>query len=137
MLAELWMQLFANEYGIVTSSTVAITICLFILLFILSGIIAYNFPAIGITFFVGVIFVSYGLIFAEPQHVPNFGTKIQKLNMVRCVNQYKQNNLIVNNDSITDNNILSIMQQCAEQDEKNKPLKKTKQFQSALKQMMQ
>ena len=39
-MAELWMQLFANEYGIVTSSTVAITICLFILLFILSGIIA-------------------------------------------------------------------------------------------------
>lgn len=137
MLAELWMQLFANEYGIVTSSTVAITICLFILLFILSGIIAYNFPAIGIVFFVMIVFVSYGLIFAEPQHVPNFGTQSQKSNMIRCVNQYKQNNLIVNNDLITDKNILSIMQQCAAEDEKNKPLKKTKQFQSALKQMTQ
>ena len=57
--------------------------------------------------------------------------------MVRCVNQYKQSNMIVNNDSITNNNILSIMQQCAEQDEKNEPLKKTKQFQEALKQMIQ
>ena len=45
--------------------------------------------------------------------------------------------MIVNNDSITDNNILSIMQQCAEQDEKNEPLKKTKQFQEVLKQMIQ
>ena len=56
--------------------------------------------------------------------------------MIRCVNQYKKNNLIVNNDSITDNNILSIMQQCTEQDENNKSLQKTKQFQDALQKLM-
>lgn len=136
MLGELWMQLFANKYGIVTSLTVAITICLFILSVILSCIIASKIPAIGILFFVSICFIFCGLNFAEPQYVPKFGTQIQKTNMIRCVNQYKKNNLIVNNDSITDNNILSIMQQCTEQDENNKSLQKTKQFQDALQKLM-
>lgn len=114
---SLFMSLSVNDYAIIS----AWMIIFVLILFAFSFVAIDENPIIAGLSFILAFFLTYGLFTFDPAKIPEYGTEAQKAKMAYCVKQYTQSNN-VGLEAVTHNNIKSIMQQCREQDEKNKPI---------------
>lgn len=146
MTTELFLQLFANDYGFIDNVSILIfyniTLIWFILiLFFVNAKSWLTFP-----FIIFPVYFAFGFSTVTPENVPKYGTKVQKETMVHCVNQYfnkvnQQDNEEQKMDikDITDKNIDVIMKECYKQDQEKlnqENSTKTRIFQKELDKMM-
>lgn len=116
-MTSFFMSLLTNDYGIISRWMIMIVSILFILSFLS---IDEN-PIVAGLSCVLALFLLYGLIVVAPAKIPEYGTEAQKAKMAYCVQQHTQSNK-VGLESVTHDNIESIMKQCHDQDAQNKPI---------------
>lgn len=138
MTTELFLQLFANDYGSIDNVSILIfyNITLIWCILLLSLINAKSW--LTFPFIIFSIYFAFGFSTATPENVPLYGTKVQKETMVHCVNWYKQTQQKQEED-ITDKNIDFIMKQCYKADQEKREQEnntKTKIFQKELDKIM-
>ena len=126
MTTELFLQLFANDYGFIDNVSILIfyNITLIWCILLLSLINAKSW--LTFPFIIFPIYFAFGFSTATPENVPKYGTKVQKEIMVHCVNQYFNKVNLQDNEKqkmdikdITDKNIDVIMKECYKQDQEN------------------
>ena len=110
-MTGMWMFLLANNYGEIGYGMQLLSLIISVFLFLLFALIVL---VITISFWHGIYVVS-------PSQIPDYGTESQKSKMVYCLKQYMQTEH-VGLETITNENLDSIMQQCQERDEKNAPI---------------
>ena len=147
MTTELFLQLFANNYGFIDNVSIlifynTILIWCILLLSLINAKSWLTFP-----FIIFGLYFTFGFSTATPDNVPKYGTKVQKETMVHCVNQYfNKVNLQENEEQkmdikdITDKNIDVIMKECYKQDQEKLNQEnsiKTRIFQKELNKIME
>jgi len=138
MTTELFLQLFANDYGFIDNVSILIFYNITLIWFIL---ILFFVNAKSWLIFPCVLFLLclfFGFSTTIPENVPIYGTKAQKEKMVYCVNWYKQKYQKQTAD-ITNKNIDFIMKQCYKADKEKLAQEnntKTRIFQKELDKMM-
>lgn len=114
---SLFMSLSVNDYAIIS----AWIIIFVLILFAFSFVAIDENPIIAGLSFILALFLTYGIFTFDPEKIPEYGTEAQKAKMAYCVRKYTQSNK-VGLESVTHDNIESIMKQCRDQDAQNKPI---------------
>lgn len=112
------MFLFGGDYGFVS---VGVVIFVFSLFFCSLYSSVADIPSITSLLFISFLVCLYGISVVKPAKIPEYGTESQKSKMTYCVKQYMQTEH-VGLETITNENLESIMRQCQERDKKNAPI---------------
>ena len=130
------MFLFGNDYGLVSGGVVIFVFSLFFCSLYSS---VAEIPSITSLLFISFLVCLYGLSVVKPAKISEYGTESQKSKVAYCVKQYMQTEH-VGLETITHENLESIMQQCQERDEKNAPIQeeqlKNKQLQDGIRKVI-
>ena len=117
-MTTFWMFLFGGDYGFVS---VGVVIFVFSLFFCSLYSSVADIPSITSLLFISFLVCLYGISVVKPAKIPEYGTESQKSKMTYCVKQYMQTEH-VGLETITNENLESIMRQCQERDKKNAPI---------------
>lgn len=135
-MTTFWMFLFGNDYGLVSGGVVIFVFSLFFCSLYSS---VAEIPSITSLLFISFLVCLYGLSVVKPAKISEYGTESQKSKVAYCVKQYMQTEH-VGLETITHENLESIMQQCQERDEKNAPIQeeqlKNKQLQDGIRKVI-
>ena len=113
-MTTFWMFLFGGDYGFVS---VGVVIFVFSLFFCSLYSSVADIPSITSLLFISFLVCLYGISVVKPAKIPEYGTESQKSKMTYCVKQYMQTEH-VGLETITNENLESIMRQCQERDKK-------------------
>lgn len=134
-MTVMWMFLLVNDYGLIGHGMQLLSLIISVFLFLLFWFAGDENPPFAMIILAITIFFWHGLYVVSPSQILEYGTESQKAKMAHCVKQYTQSNN-VGLETITHDNIKSIMQQCQERDEKNAPIEeeqlKNKQLQDGI-----
>ena len=120
-MTGMWMFLLANNYGEIGDGMELLSWIISIFLFLLFWVASDELPLFALILLVITISFWHGLYVVSPSKIPDYGTESQKSKMAYCVKQYMQAEH-AGLETITNENLESIMQQCQERDEKNVPI---------------
>ena len=134
-MTGMWMFLLANNYGEIGYGMEFLSWIISIFLFLLFWAASDELPLFALFVLVITIFFWHGLYIVSPSQIPDYGTQAQKSKMAYCIKQYMQTEH-VQLETITNENLESIMMKCQERDEKNAPIEeeqlKNKQLQDGI-----
>lgn len=146
MTTELFLRLFANDYGYLDNISILMFYIIVLIWFILLISLINAKSWLTFPFIIFPVYFAFGFSATTPENVPLYGTKVQKETMVHCVNQYFNKVNLQDNEEqkmdikdITDKNIDVIMKECYKQDQEKLTQEnstKTKIFQKELDKMM-
>lgn len=147
MTTELFMRLFANDYGYLDNISILMFYIIVLIWFILLISLINAKSWLTFPFIIFPVYFAFGFSTATPENVPKYGTKVQKETMVHCVNQYFNKVNLQDNEEqkmdikdITDKNIDVIMKECYKQDQEKlnqENSTKTRIFQKELDKIME
>ena len=120
-MTGMWMFLLANNYGEIGYGMQLLSLIISVFLFLLFWDSSDELPLFALIVLVITISFWHGLYVVSPSKIPDYGTESQKSKMAYCIQQY-MNNEHVGVETITHENLESIMQQCQERDKKNAPI---------------
>lgn len=138
MTTELFLRLFANDYGYLDNISILMFYIIVLIWFILLISLINAKSWLTFPFIIFPVYFAFGFSATTPENVPLYGTKVQKETMVHCVNWYKETQQKQKED-ITDKNIDFIMKQCYKADQEKREQEnntKTKIFQKELDKMI-
>ena len=115
-MTGMWMFLLVNDYGLIGYGMQLLFLFISIFLLCLCFSAIDKFPLFALIIFVMTIFFWHGLYVVSPSKIPNYGTKSQKSKMAYCMQQYMQTEH-VGLETITNENLESIMIKCQKQEE--------------------
>ena len=134
-MTGMWMFLLANNYGEIGYGMQLLSLIISVFLFLLFWASSDELPLFALIVLVITISFWHGIYVVSPSQIPDYGTESQKSKMAYCVKQYMQTEH-VGLETITNENLETIMQQCQERDEKNAPIQeeqfKNKQLQDGI-----
>lgn len=130
------MFLFGGDYGLVS---VGVVIFVFSLFFCSLYSSVADIPSITSLLFISFLVCLYGISVVKPAKIPEYGTESQKSKMAYCIQQY-MNTEHVGVETITHENLETIMIKCQERDKKNAPIQeeqlKNKQLQDGIRKVI-
>jgi hypothetical protein len=135
-MTTFWMFLFGGDYGLVS---VGVVIFVFSLFFCSLYSSVADIPSITSLLFISFLVCLYGISVVKPAKIPEYGTESQKSKMAYCIQQY-MNTEHVGVETITHENLETIMIKCQERDKKNAPIQeeqlKNKQLQDGIRKVI-
>lgn len=124
-MTGIWMFLLVNDYGLIGYGMQLLSLMISVFSFLLFWFTGDENPLFALIILVIIIFFWHGLYVVSPSQIPDYGTQAQKSKMAYCVKQYMQTEY-VGLETITNENLESIMMKCQERDEKNAPIEEEK-----------
>lgn len=124
-MTGMWMFLLVNDYGLIGYGMQLLSLMISVFSFLLFWFTGDENPLFALIILVIIIFFWHGLYVVSPSQIPDYGTQAQKSKMAYCVKQYMQTEY-VGLETITNENLESIMMKCQERDEKNAPIEEKK-----------
>lgn len=138
-MTEMWMFLLVNDYGLMGYGMQLLSLIISVFLFLLFWASSDELPLFALIVLVITISFWHGMYVVSPSQIPDYGTESQKSKMTYCVKQYMQTEH-VGLETITNENLESIMRQCQERDKKNAPIQeeqlKNKQLQDGIRKVI-
>lgn len=138
-MTGMWMFLLVNDYGLIGYGMQLLSLIISVFLFLLFWTSSDELPLFALIVLVITISFWHGMYVVSPSKIPDYGTESQKSKMAYCIQQYMQTEH-VSLETITNENLKSIMIKCQERDEKNAPIQeeqlKNKQLQDGIRKVI-
>lgn len=138
-MTGMWMFLLVNDYGLMGYGMQLLSLIISVFLFLLFWASSDELPLFALIVLVITISFWHGMYVVSPSQIPDYGTESQKSKMAYCIQQYMQTEH-VSLETITNENLKSIMIKCQERDEKNAPIQeeqlKNKQLQDGIRKVI-
>lgn len=138
-MTGMWMFLLVNDYGLMGYGMQLLSLIISVFLFLLFWTSSDKLPLFALIVLVITISFWHGMYVVSPSQIPDYGTESQKSKMAYCIQQYMQTEH-VSLETITNENLKSIMIKCQERDEKNAPIQeeqlKNKQLQDGIRKVI-
>lgn len=138
-MTGMWMFLLVNDYGLMGYGMQLLSLIISVFLFLLFWTSSDELPLFALIVLVITISFWHGMYVVSPSQIPDYGTESQKSKMAYCIQQYMQTEH-VSLETITNENLKSIMIKCQERDEKNAPIQeeqlKNKQLQDGIRKVI-
>ncbi len=122
-MTGMWMFLLVNDYGLIGYGMQLLSLIISVFLFLLFWASSDELPLFALIVLVITISFWHGIYVVSPSQIPDYGTESQKSKMAYCIQQY-MNTEHVGLETITNENLKSIMIKCQERDEKTLQSKK-------------